>query len=542
MRWKILSILSLLILLPALLNFFSRKAQGQVCSSCSNTNCCGSSCTSNQFCKGTTTYGCSCAACNIQCNLNDYNKAYNDCSSLPSCTTGQCFPVCNYCTGQWACTSSTNNCSFSDCTSWSNWSCSSDGVTETRYCLDPPKCRNVAQARQPCSGNVVPSTPETSSPPSPTPTSTPTPTPTPTLYPTVAIYGNLKEYLGAVCNNNISSNLVSINLIPQAPAGVTSSCGITPPSGQVKSSYRCTVTFNNQTANPNPNQNLSLQASALNYSSAYWTNNNLCSSTPNNAVLVNVATQPPINVFNKDIFFNINSPWIKLKNTSFLTSNSLTNIIPQNITPYDSEDTNERYFIIGNAPGNVIATSINLGTAQPSSKNWTTENYSQNLIFYSVDSFFEYVKSKKPYQQINNLDNLTGEKINLWQGNLIINSLNQSKFDGKKIVLLVRGDLTIDVQNFSPINGILAAIAQNINFSSNVQSATGIFISQTINTGLTTNQGLKIIGNLITKTLQNERKWDDNSRPSLFLVFKPEFYLDLLPYLSVRKYEWRQLQ
>ncbi|KKU80239.1 MAG: N-acetylmuramoyl-L-alanine amidase, partial [Candidatus Amesbacteria bacterium GW2011_GWA2_47_70] len=107
-------------------------------------------------------------------------------------------------------------------------------------------------------------TPTPTSTPTPTPTPTATPTPTPTPYPTVAVSGNLKEYLdtsggGGACYPNISTNTLSINLNPQIPAGVTAACGVTPPAGQTKSSYRCTVVFDNQST---PAQNLNLSASA----------------------------------------------------------------------------------------------------------------------------------------------------------------------------------------------------------------------------------------------------------------------------------------
>lgn len=111
----------------------------------------------------------------------------------------------------------------------------------------------------------------------------------PTPYPTVAVSGLLREYAGDSCPNNISSNFLSVNLNPKFPAGVTPACGITPPAGQTRSSYRCTVVFDNQNAAPTPVQNLSLNASAAPYSSAYWTDNNACSSTANNTLEVNAA-------------------------------------------------------------------------------------------------------------------------------------------------------------------------------------------------------------------------------------------------------------
>jgi len=195
--------------------------------------------------------------------------------------------------------------------------------------------------------------------------------PLPTPYPTVAVSGNLREYLGAACYNNISTNTLSININPQSSTGVTTNCGVTPPTGQTKSSYRCTAVFDNQNFAPTPAQNLNLSASATSYSSAYWTAANACTSTANNSLPVDVSSGGST-VYDKDIFFNNSSAWIKLKNSSFGSLGSLTNVLPLNIAAYDSDDeVSQRYFImnsVGNDPGLVTASSINTGTAAVSSK------------------------------------------------------------------------------------------------------------------------------------------------------------------------------
>ena len=156
-------------------------------------------------------------------------------------------------------------------------------------------------------------------------------------------------------------------------------------------------------------------------------------------------------------------------------------------------------------------------------------------------AFLSYVKSKKEYQTITNLADLADNKINLWQGDLTIN--NQANFNNKKVVLIVTGTATLDMPNFQPAQAALAILAQTINFTSSVKYAEGIFIAQTIDTGSTSNQGLKIKGNLIAlTTLTNGRAWADNSQPSVFVVFDPVQYINLLPYLSTAYYDWRQIQ
>ena len=386
---------------------------------------------------------------------------------------------------------------------------------------------------------------------------TPTPTPTPTLYPTVAISGNLREYLGALCFNNISTSNLSLNINPQYSAGITSACGITPPTGQTKYSYRCTVVFDNQRARPIPVQNLSLSASANGYSFGYWSNpNNTCTTNYNNVITVNVSSGGST-VYNKDIYFSLTTPWIKIKDSSFSKIGSLTNIVPLNIIAYDADDNANRYFIINNGsppqtdPGLVSAASINTGTANVSSKNWWVASYSR-IVSTSPQLFLDYVRSRKEYQTIADLSSITNNGLYVWQGDLTLTNTNLNQITASNLVLIVNGNLSInenqfnigsDCLNTSTSKKIALLSTGAINFSNNTQCAAGIFIGQTIDTGSNNNQGLKIKGNLVAfSSFNNQRRWSDNSKPAVFIIFQSQMYLDLLPYLSVSKYDWRQLQ
>jgi hypothetical protein len=438
-----------------------------------------------------------CLVCNTLCSTNN------------QCCTGYCYGL-------------SNSCRNSDCLLQTNCVCSPTPTT-----INTP-------------------TPTLTRTPTSTPTRTPTPTktPTPTLYPTVVISGTLKKYSDNACSSSISTSNISININPQFPSGVTSSCGVTPAAGEIKSSYRCTVVFDNQNARPTPAQNLYLSASAVGYSSGYWSNpNNTCTSAANNTLFVNVSSGNST-VYNKDIFFRTN-PWIKLKNSSFSGLRSLTNPIPQTITPYDSDDNGQRYFIInsgGSDPGLVSAPSINTGDASVSVRQWQVSDYALVNILTPA-KFLSYTQTRKEYKVINNLENLTQDEVNLWQGDLTINDTNSDYFKNKKIVLIVNGTVTLNVSNFDLNGGALAIVAQTINFDSSVAYAEGIFVAQNVDTGSTTNQGLKIKGNLVAlANFNNNRYWLDNSKPSLFIVFSPKMYLDLLPYLSIAKYNWQQLQ
>jgi len=389
--------------------------------------------------------------------------------------------------------------------------------------------------------------------PTPTPTLTPTPTSTPTPYPTAVILGNLREYLGNSCYNNIYTSSLQINLNPQSPNGIITNCGITPPNEITRSSYRCTIVFNNQNTNPTPIQNFSLSARAFNYSAGYWTIDNACNEISNNNLLIDVASGRST-VYNKDIFFPINSPWIKLKDSSFSSLGELSNVIPLNISPYDIEDTNNRYLIINsnnNDPGVVTASSINISNNDISNKRWYVENY-RKIKSFSPQVFLNYVKSRKNIQNIRSLSNIQQKGVYFWENDFQLdnNLLNQTNV--QSFVLITNGNVIIREENFnigrncvdiSNSKSIAIISTQTISFYNNSQCAAGIFIAENINIGSNNNQGLKIKGNLIAlNSLSGQRRWENNNRPSLFMFFQPKIYLDLLPYLSISKYDWEQLQ
>jgi hypothetical protein len=367
--------------------------------------------------------------------------------------------------------------------------------------------------------------------------------PTPTLYPTVAVYGNLQEKSESLCNSGVTG-LISINIIAQNNQGITSSCGITPAAAPY-TSYRCTMSFDNQNFQPTPAQTINLSVSASNYSSAYWTNNNLCSGSANNTVSVNVASSSPLNVFSKDIFFEV-LPWAKLKNASFAKSNDLTIKIPNTVIPFDNiDDTNEAYFIIDNA-GVVLASNITTPTSSLSRNQLYNRNYS-SINQTLVNSFFDYVKSRKSYTEITNLSQITKDGIYYYNGSLSIT--DSTTLPPYNFVLIVNSDISIQKNNFnltgsndSLVNSIAILAPNNtITFSSSVQKAGGVFIANNISYNSTT--GLKIKGNLVSKgpiSLQNRS--DGNNKPSLFVVFDPATYIGLIDKLSIAKYDWKQLQ
>lgn len=240
--------------------------------------------------------------------------------------------------------------------------------------------------------------------------------------------------------------------------------------------------------------------------------------------------------------------WTKLKDTSFFSGNALNNPIPAVISAYDSSDTTTRYFIINSTnydPGIVAAPSIELNNVDPSSKKWQTTLTS--AVSLSTSDFLNYVKSRKDYHTITNFNDINTNNYNntivVSNTGITLDDTNKSNFDNKNLVVVVDGDLTFNATAFTPTNAATAFIVTGtITFAPTTTEADAILVAPAINLGTTTNQGLKIVGNLSTSSLTNGRLWTDNSKPSFFVVFNYNPYITLLPLLSTTDYNWQQLQ
>lgn len=254
--------------------------------------------------------------------------------------------------------------------------------------------------------------------------------------------------------------------------------------------------------------------------------------------------------------------WYKLKDASFHKYGSLSSSIPSavNILAYDADDNaTQRYLVSGTAGVVSLGTGTTaLNGATTSVNDWQKASYSQRSNF-SRASFLGNVKSKKTYVEISNSasvdmtdidDAVTKDGIYIWTGDLNFSSVPTS-FGTHNAVLLISGTVTISVANFNPTKSI-AILANKIVFNDNVTEADGIFIGDSIqllsdsSTGSST--PLKIVGNLISWAdstppgRERNAVTDNNFKPSLFVVFKPKKYIDLLPYLSTATYDWKQLQ
>ena len=166
---------------------------------------------------------------------------------------------------------------------------------------------------------------------------------------------------------------------------------------------------------------------------------------------------------------------------------------------------------------------------------------------FSTGVFIDYMQSRKNYNTITSLSNLENG-INYFDGDLVINDENKNIFNNKKVVLVLAKNKTLTFNldadgKFSPTNTSVIFLATNINLDKNVvQLDNTILISDNFSTGKGENS-LKINGNLnVQKSFNFNRNVGNNAKPSIFIYFKINPYLELLPYLSTSVYDWKQIQ
>ncbi len=244
-------------------------------------------------------------------------------------------------------------------------------------------------------------------------------------------------------------------------------------------------------------------------------------------------------------------PWYKLKNASLNKIGDHKISVVQNVKKFsdnDPDDTLERYVIINNAGVLLAANSYNPGPYYNPINVSNINQYQGNYGFFNksfLSAYYQYITSRKLVREISNITQITVDGLFLMKTNSLTLNVNPPNYN---FVLLIRkldnsdyGDLTIDLNNFGNTGKSYAFIAKNIIINSGTQTINGIFIS-TNNFSYQNLEGLKINGNLISLNQVPLNNRSDNSRPSLFINFNPRIYLDLLPFLSISKYDWQQVQ
>lgn len=255
------------------------------------------------------------------------------------------------------------------------------------------------------------------------------------------------------------------------------------------------------------------------------------------------------------VYFSIaqGSSYFKMKNVMYQTKSEVNSPFPVSALPYDSDDTDGSYLIIGESAGSygsvgsaLSSESLALGDAQVSRKSWSNASYNPGLNL-SASRYIDYVRSRKEYISVSDLANLSEEKVNVWTGDLTVTSGNVALFNDKQVVLVVTGTLSFEVSTYDPANGSTAFVARTMNMYRNstyLTEARGIFLADTINLGTSTDP-LKVRGNMSSTAnavATGTRRRDDGRKPSLFVVFDAQVYMDLLPYFSTVTYEWKEVR
>lgn len=377
--------------------------------------------------------------------------------------------------------------------------------------------------------------------------------PAPSPYPTIHVSGNFQEDTGTSCGAfTADPSLLTVGLASPA-TGVTSVCT------KNTTDYSCDITIDNVN-NPCilPDQNLTLSVdyhpTTTGYGVVGWRSPNNCNGSANNSITVDAKN--PGNQ-SKDLFFKLGdssvySSWFKLSTSSLNVRSNIDNIIPQNVQAFDSDDTTAKLLLVNNSGVLINSGRINIGVnndyAYP---DWTLPTYATSFnASLNQSTYNEYLKTRKDtYVPITDITQINAPNktyvltCSPAPCNITIN--NNGTFNQAPLVLFVNGNVTIDINTFNPgSNKSVAIIATDtITFSGTTGEANGIFIANNIDTGATTNKELKIKGNLIaTTSFTNNRKRSDNRKPALFVAFDMQKYMDLLPYLSIAKYEWTQLK
>lgn len=241
-------------------------------------------------------------------------------------------------------------------------------------------------------------------------------------------------------------------------------------------------------------------------------------------------------------------PWIKLKDASYINTKTTagTNPIPQNAKKYDDGSISDTSTFIEGTNTAGVSSGIklgNFGATYSSPTNWadSTQNYTKTGTLDRAQ-FTEYIKSRKNYKTIADIAEINADGIYILSNpNYTITTVPQYNF-----VLIAPNQVTIQMsadtfnQNSSKS---VAILAEKITFANSITYAKGIFIADTIETGLHENRGLKIEGNIVATNLNNQRKWTSlQTRPTIYIVHDVTQYITLLPYLSTSSYDWKEIQ
>ena len=245
------------------------------------------------------------------------------------------------------------------------------------------------------------------------------------------------------------------------------------------------------------------------------------------------------------------TPFFKVKNTSFYKYGNLALTYPTTLTAFDADDTTSSAFNQGGNGGVTLAQgTISLTNSTITSPDWRRENVSSGT--FNASSFVAYVKSKKTYTAINtNLNGVTTANTTyLYTGDL---TLTQSSFPTSTIpsgtVLLVEGNVTVGAVGQTTLNTtantpFALIVTGTLTFADATTEVNGLYAASSVNFGAGS-VPLKIVGNVVSgssSAISRVRTSAPFNAPSLFVVFDPTHYVNLIDRISVVKSDYQQVQ
>ncbi len=253
------------------------------------------------------------------------------------------------------------------------------------------------------------------------------------------------------------------------------------------------------------------------------------------------------------------TPFFKVKNTSFYKYGNLDLIYPATLTPFDADDTTSNDFNqdlycsgVPCSSGGVVLSqgTTSLTNARISPTGWSRDSVSAGT--FNASSFVAYAKSKKTYTAINtNLNGVTTANTTyLYTGDL---TLTQSSFPTSTIpsgtVLLVEGNVTVGAVGQTTLNTtantpFALIVTGTLTFADATTQVNGLYAASTVNFG-TGAVPLKIVGNVVSgssSAISRVRTSAPFNAPSLFVVFDPTHYVNLIDRISVVKSDYQQVQ
>ncbi len=269
--------------------------------------------------------------------------------------------------------------------------------------------------------------------------------------------------------------------------------------------------------------------------------------------------------------------WYKIKDGSFYRKGDLDMTYPAIVNPYDGDDNGKTYPVIDfdnvtnpgltTLAGNTLIASGNkdeilaAGSTNPglvgkiSSTNWRITNYTQNSTYLSnLSAFLSVLQGESGTTTITNVNQITSNDKVYIANNLVINTPLPPR---TRYILFVNGNLTLSAPPGittigDPNRSIVIIATGNININSNIKEinailiANGFDLASDLAAGANSVNPLKINGNLISNEFiyisRRDRPPPDQDKPSVFVVFKPKMYFDLLPLLSSSALSGRQVQ